>query len=50
MDWNLILNIAVGMTCGLILMDALRIVFFILAKVVFLLRLLVDALVDAMTP
>ena len=51
MDWNLILNIAVGMTCGFILMDALRItaqiVFFILATLVFLLRLLVGALVDA---
>ena len=59
MDWNLILNIAdrersaspLGMTCGFILMDALRIaaqiVFFVLATVVFLLRLLVGALVDA---
>ena len=51
MDWNLILNIAVGMTCGFILLDALRIaaqiVFFILATVVFLLRLVVGALVDA---
>ena len=51
MDWNLILNIAVGMTCGFILMDALRItaqsVFCIWATLVFLLRLLVGALVDA---
>jgi hypothetical protein len=51
MDWTLILNIAVGMTCGFILMDALRIVaqivFFILATLVFLLRLAIGALVDA---
>ena len=58
MDWNLILNIAdrersaspLGMTCGFILMDALRIaariVFFILATVVFLLRLGVGAIFD----
>ena len=51
MDYHLILNIAVGMACGFILMDVLRfiaqIVFFIVVGVVFLLRLVVGALVDA---
>ena len=51
MDWSLILNIAVGMACGFILMDVLRIiaevVFFIVVCVTFLLRLGVGAIADA---
>ena len=51
MDYHLILNIAVGMACGFILMDVLRfiaqIVFFIVVGVVFLLRLGVGAMADA---
>ena len=51
MDYHLILNIAVGMACGFILVDALqiiaRIVFFILVTALFLLRLGVGAIFDA---
>ena len=50
-DWPLILNIAVGMAGGFILVDALQIiaqiVFFILATALFLLRLGVGAIFDA---
>ena len=49
MDWSLILNIAVGMACGFILMDMLRIVaqvvFFILVTLVMLARVTVGTLV-----
>lgn len=51
MDWSLILNVAVGMACGFILMDMLRIVaqvmFFVLTTALFLLRLGVGAIFDA---
>jgi hypothetical protein len=50
MDWHLLLNIAVGMAGGFILMDLLRIaaelVFFILVMLVMLARVAVGALVD----
>jgi hypothetical protein len=50
MDWHLILSIAVGMACGFILMDLLRLaaelVFFILVTLVMLARATVGALVD----
>ena len=49
MDWSLILNIAVGMACGLILVDALhvvaQVVFFILVTLVMLARVTIGALV-----